>query len=163
MVFFKQLIERLSDSMLLIAGWAIFAMMVFTCMDVVLRYLRHPIPFMHDLVALLSAIAVSFALADTTINKGHVAVSIIVSRFPLLWQNIIESITSLLGVFLFSVAGWKLQCMGQDFRTAGETAMSSNIPLYPFAYGMGFACIVVCLVLIHAFLVNSGKVLKHWK
>ena len=106
MKFFKRLIDGLSGAMLHIAGWAVFAMMAFTCMDVFLRYLRRPIPFMHDLVALLGAIAVSFALANTTAVRGHVAVSIVVSRFPTVWQRIVETVTNLLGVFLFSMASW---------------------------------------------------------
>ncbi len=163
MGFIKRLIDGLSGAMLHIAGWAVVAMMVFTCLDVVLRYLRMPVPFMHDLVALLSAVAVSFALADTTRVKGHVAVSIVVSRFPERWQHVIDSLTGLLGVLLFSLAAWKLFGMGRDFQTAGETAMSSHIPLFPFAYGMSLACLTVCLVLINEFITNLGKLPKSWK
>ena len=53
--------------------------------------------------------------------------------------------------------------MGRDFQVAGETAMSSDIPLYPFAYGMGFACLVVCLVLLYEVFVNTGKLMEQWR
>ncbi|GAG16797.1 unnamed protein product, partial [marine sediment metagenome] len=50
----------------MIAALAIFIMMTLTCVDVFLRYFfRKPIPGTYEIVALLGAVAVSFAMAHT--------------------------------------------------------------------------------------------------
>ncbi|MBW1614008.1 MAG: TRAP transporter small permease subunit, partial [Deltaproteobacteria bacterium] len=67
----------------IIAALAIFAMMALTSVDIFLRYFfRKPIPGTYEIVALLGAVAVSFAMAHTLAVKGHVAVSLIVQMFP---------------------------------------------------------------------------------
>ena len=86
-----------------VAGTAVVAMMLLTCADVVLRYFRRPIPGTYELVCFLGAVAVSFAMAHTSIEKGHVSVSFIVTLFPSKLQRFIECITSCFGLFLFSL------------------------------------------------------------
>ncbi len=159
MIIFEKITDGLSGAMNRIAGWAVVGMMALTCVDVVLRELRMPYPFMRDLVALLSGVAISFALAHTTAVKGHVAVSIILDRLSTRKQNIIDAVTSFLGLFLFSMATWRLFVKAEDLREYGQTAMSSEIPLYPFAYGMALSTSVVCLVLLGAFIKNFRKAL----
>ena len=82
MHFFEKLGQILAKKMYWVAGTAIVAMMLLTCADVVLRYFRRPIPGTYELVCFLGAVAVSFAMAHTSIEKGHVSVSFIVSLFP---------------------------------------------------------------------------------
>ncbi|MBW2449419.1 MAG: TRAP transporter small permease subunit [Deltaproteobacteria bacterium] len=82
MHIFEKLGHILAKKMYWIAGAAIVAMMLLTCADVVLRYFRRPIPGTYELVCFLGAVAVSFAMAHTSIEKGHVSVSFIVALFP---------------------------------------------------------------------------------
>ena len=90
-----------------IAGTAIVLMMLITCGDVVLRYFRLPIPGTYELVCFLGSVAVSFAMARTSMKKGHVAVSLIVRLLNQRIQLIIESITTFLShpLWRFILAG----------------------------------------------------------
>ena len=56
--------------------------------------------------------------------------------------------TNLMGIALFLGAGYNLFVMGSDLQKAGEVSSTLQLPYYAIAYGIGFACITVCLVLI---------------
>ena len=133
----------------MIAAVAIFAMMALTCVDVFLRYFfRKPIPGTYEIVALLGAVAVSFAMAHTLAEKGHVAVSLIVQLFPKRIQGIIESIISIFGIILFALIAWQSVLYGVDCQRVGEVSMTLQLPFYPIIYGVALGAGVVCLVLL---------------
>ena len=71
MNFFEKIGNELSRVLFWVAGAAIFFMMVLTCADVVLRLLRRPIPGTYELVCFMGAVAVSFAMAHTSVQKNH--------------------------------------------------------------------------------------------
>ena len=133
----------------MIAAVAIFTMMALTCLDVFLRYFfRKPIPGTYEIVALLGAVAVSFAMAHTLAEKGHVAVSLIVQMFPKRLQGIVESIISIFGIILFGLIAWQSILYGVDCQRSGEVSMTLQLPFYPIIYGVALGAAVVCLVLI---------------
>lgn len=133
----------------MIAAMAIFAMMALTCVDVFLRYFfRKPIPGTYEIVALLGAVAVSFAMAHTLAEKGHVAVSLIVQILPKRIQGIVESFISVFGIILFGLITWQSVLYGIDCQRAGEVSMTLQLPFYPIIYGVALGAGVVCLVLL---------------
>ncbi len=132
----------------LIAAVAIVAMMSLTCADVILRLFRMPIPGTYELVSFLGAIAVSFSLAHTSAEKGHVAVSLIVRLLPRKLQAIVDIVISLLGMVLFGLMSWYSVLYGVDSQRAGEVSMTLQLPLYPVIYGIAFGAAAVSLVLL---------------
>jgi TRAP-type C4-dicarboxylate transport system permease small subunit len=144
----------------MVAAVAIFAMMALTCVDVFLRYFfRRPIPGTYEIVALLGAVAVSFAMAHTLAKKGHVAVSLIVQMFPKRLQGIVESFISIFGIILFGLITWQSILYGIDCQKAGEVSLTLELPFYPIIYGVALGAGVVCLVLI----VDLGNALSNVK
>jgi len=132
----------------MIAAMAIVAMMSLTCADVILRMFRRPIPGSYEIVSLLGAIAVSFAVAHTLAERGHVAVSLIVQLFPKRLQGIIESIISIFGIILFGLIAWQSVLYGMDCQRSGEVSLTLELPFYPVIYGVALCAVVVCLVLL---------------
>jgi TRAP-type C4-dicarboxylate transport system permease small subunit len=144
----------------MVAAVAIFTMMALTCVDVFLRYFfRKPIPGTYEIVALLGAVAVSFAMAHTLAKKGHVAVSLIVQMFPKRLQGIVESFISIFGIILFGLITWQSILYGVDCQRSGEVSMTLQLPFYPIIYGVALGAAVVCLVLI----VDLGNALSNVK
>ena len=143
-----------------IAGTAIVLMMLITCGDVVLRYFRLPIPGTYELVCFLGSVAVSFAMARTSMKKGHVAVSLIVRLLNQKIQLIIESITTFLSLILFGVLSWQALLFAGDLRAAHEVSLTLELPFYPFVYGMSFAVAAVCLVHLSELVHYTKKALK---
>ncbi len=143
-----------------IAGAAIVAMMLLTCADVVLRLFRMPIPGTYELVSFFSAVAVSFAMAHTTVEKGHIAVSVLVQLLPRRLQAAVDAVTCGLSLFLFAMIAWRSILYGNNLREAGEVSMTLQLPFYPFVYGVGVAAAAVCLVLLNDLLQNLAKTVQ---
>jgi len=131
-----------------IAGSAIVAMMLLTCTDVVLRYFRKPIPGTYELVCFLGAVAVAFAMAHTSVEKGHVEVSFVVNLLPQRIQGLIESITTSFGLIFFVLIAWQSLIYANDLRLSGEVSLTLGLPFYPFVYGISFSAAIVCLILL---------------
>jgi len=160
MHIFEKLSRILASKMYWVAGTAIVAMMLLTCADVVLRYFRSPIPGTYELVCFLGAVAVSFAMAHTSIEKGHVSVSFIVTLFPSRLQRLIECITSCFGLFLFVLIAWQSIIYANDLCASSEVSLTLELPFYPFVYGIGFSSAVVCLTLLADLIKNVLKILE---
>jgi TRAP-type C4-dicarboxylate transport system permease small subunit len=145
-----------------VAGIAIVSMMLLTCADIILRFavtVYHeyhwqflsqfkPIPGTYELVCFLGSVAVAFAMAHTSVERGHVAVSIVVRLFPKKVQAVIETITTLFGTVFFILLSWQSVLYAWELHARGEVSATLQLPFYPFVYGIGFASAAVCLVLL---------------
>ena len=172
MAFLDKISKDLARILYWIAGIAIVSMMLLTCADVILRlavtlYHRYdlgflspfqPIPGTYELVMFMGAVAVSFAMAHTSVEKGHVSVSLIVRMLPRRIQACIASITTLLGLILFTLLSWQSVLYANGLRTTGEVSLTLELPFYPFVYGIAFAAAAVCLVLLLELSRNLVKV-----
>ena len=158
MNFLERIGNELARLLYWIAGTAIITMMILTCGDVVLRFFRRPIPGTYELVCFLGAVAVAFAMAHTTVQKGHVAVSLLVRLFPARIQGLIESITNTFGFIFFALVAWQSVLYGNDLHASGEVSLTLQLPFYPFVYGIGFSAAAVCLVLLTDLFKNLMKV-----
>ena len=148
MNYLEKIAKGLAKALYWLAGAAIVAMMLLTCLDVVLRYLRMPIPGTYELVCFFGAVAVAFAMAHTSVQSGHVAVSLVIRLFPQRVQAVIESATATFGLILFAIVSWQSMLYANDLHTSGEVSMTLELPFYPFVYGISFAAAAVCLVLL---------------
>ena len=158
MRFLERISNELARLLYWMAGTAIIIMMVLTCGDVILRFFRRPIPGTYELVCFLGAVAVAFAMAHTTVQKGHVAVSLLVRLFPARIQGLVESITSTFGFIFFALVSWQSVLYGNDLYASGEVSLTLQLPFYPFVYGIGFSAAAVCLVLLTDLFKNLMKV-----
>jgi TRAP-type C4-dicarboxylate transport system permease small subunit len=171
MKFLDALARKLAKWMYWLAGLAIVLMMLLTCADILLRLcvtIFHdfgwkflapfrPIPGTYELVCYLSAVAASFAMAHTSVENGHVAVSLVVRLFPQRVQGFIASFTNLLGIYFFCMISWRSILYAEDLKRSGEVSLTLQLPYYPFVYGVSFAAAVVCLVLIVDFFKSINK------
>ncbi len=152
----ERLIKNIGRFLNVMAGMALVAMTAITCMDVMLRAFGHPILGTYEIVGLLGALLNSLALPQTTRQRGHVSVEVVVSRFPSKIRKWVYALTYFLGMFLFSsiaYAGWKY---GSELRLGHEVSMTLQIPIYPFVYAIAFSAVMVSLVLFNE-LLNTFK------
>lgn len=154
----ERISNKLARGLYFVAGVAIVLMMFLTCADVVLRFMRRPIPGTYELVCFLGAVAVAFAMAHTTVQKGHVAVSLVVRLLPPRIQGFIDMLTGTFGFILFALIAWRSVLYANTLRATGEVSLTLQLPFYPFVYGIGFSALAVCLVLISDVLNNLMKV-----
>ncbi len=136
----------------LLACAALIAMMLLSTADVILRLFGKPIPGTYELVGFLGTIVVSFALAFTSMEKGHIAVEILVEKLPQRAQLAIEGVCNLIGALLFGVIAYQAVLYALDIRKSGEVSLTLQMPPYPFIFGISAGCALLCLLLIADFI-----------
>ena len=135
------------------SGWfnyvacvAVVVMMLLSCADVILRLLGSPIPGTYEMVGLLGAVIIAFAMAYTSLQRGHIAVDMIYEKLPPRMQCLIDGAVGLTGAALFGVIAWQSAVYGADLRQSGEVSLTLQMPLYPSVYGIAFGCGLLALV-----------------
>ena len=145
-------LTRAGKAFNILACAAVIAMMLLSAADVVLRLFGKPIPGTYELVGFLGTIVVSFALAFTSMEKGHIAVEILVEKLPQRTQLAIEAFCNLIGALLFGVIAYQAILYALDFRKSGEVSATLQMPAYPFIFGIAIGCALLCLLLIADFI-----------
>lgn len=159
-------VRRLADYLNVFAGWGLVAMTFLTCADVILRIFRYPILGTYEMVGFLGAIVASFAMAHTTIKRGHVAVEVLTTRLPLKAQKVIYLITNVLSIVVFVLLAYESVRFGNDLQLNNEVSLTLQIPFFPVLYGIAFSSLTVCLVLILDFwqvVTGAEKPWFQWK
>ena len=149
--FFEKTVTRLGSLFNILASASLFAMIMLTTLDVCMRYFfNRPIAGTYDVVSLMGAILASFAMPYTMLEKGHVAVEILIERLSRRKQLIIETATHSAAIALSLVLAWQCIVLAIDMMVAGEVTPTLMIPFYPIVY-----CMAVCFfALSFAILVN---------
>ena len=130
-----------------VAAAAVASMMVITCLDVVLRLFRRPIPGTYEIVGFLGAVFASFSLGYTSLQRGHIAVDFLVQKLGARPQAALDALNAFICSVLFGLLTH--QCLGYaaDLRAAGEVSMTLQMPVYPFVYGLAAGCLLLSVVL----------------
>jgi len=148
MLRIEKSITKTADLFNWAAAAALVGMMLLTCADVVMRRsFNHPIPGTYEIVGLLGALLISFALAYTTAQKGHIAVEFLVQRLSKKIQRVIDAVNQLLGIMLFVIVAWQSVLYAMDLKESGEVSMTVQMPIHPFVFGIAIGCALVSLVL----------------
>jgi TRAP-type C4-dicarboxylate transport system permease small subunit len=143
----ERLVGRLASFFNGIATAAVVVMMALTCLDVLLRLLRHPIPGTYEIVGLLGAVFISFSLARTSVDQGHIAVDFLVQRFPKRIQHAVEAINTGICALLFTVVCSQCVFYAQDLKASKEVSMTLQMPIHPFVFGIAGGCAMLSIVL----------------
>lgn len=157
-----RLTRLLSRMLNWVAGWSLVGMMGLTCADIVLRLFRRPILGTYEIVGFLGAVVASFAMAQTTIERGHVAVQVVVQRFSPRVQEVVYLITHLLSLLLFVLLAWECVRYANDLWASGEVSMTLQLPFFPVLYGIALSAVTVCLVLLVDILLMMTKGTEAW-
>lgn len=145
-------IEETGKGFNILACAAVVVMMLLSTADVILRLFGKPIPGTYELVGFLGAIVVSFALVFTSMEKGHIAVEILVEKLPQRAQLSIEAVCNLIGALLFGVIAYQAVLYALDMKQSGEVSLTLQMPPYPFIFGIAAGCALLCLLLVADFI-----------
>jgi TRAP-type C4-dicarboxylate transport system permease small subunit len=131
-----------------LAGIAVVSMMLLTCADVTLRLFRRPVPGTYEIIGFLGTVVIAFSLAYTSLEKGHIAVELLVEKLPRRIRAGVESVTSLIGAALFALITWQSMAYAADLKHSGEVSVTLTMPIYPYIYGIAAGSGLLCLVLL---------------
>jgi TRAP-type C4-dicarboxylate transport system permease small subunit len=147
MNFLCQLIQWLNRSLMIVAGLALFAIVALTVGNIWMRLLWAPIKGSVELIGFCGALAAACALGFTQTKHAHIAVDLLILKFPPKVQTALKAVNALLGALLFTLAGWQLIRWGTTLRQTGELTETLRIAYYPVVYAVAFGCFVIALVL----------------
>ena len=85
---------------------------------------------------------------------------LLVARFSPRAQGIVDSLTGILSLGIFSLVTWQSIALANDMRRAGETSMTSLQPFYPYIYAIAFGCALLCLVILVDLMKSVVKAVK---
>lgn len=139
----------------------LMAMVLLMAVNVILRYvLGRPIKGAVELEEFMMVIVVFLGLAYTAVQKNHVRIDFIVSRFSQPAQAVINCITSLLALGLCSFMVWRCAVWAYNNWVHNTISILLHIPIYLFAYLAALGCALLLLVLFSEFLHLLSEVLN---
>jgi TRAP-type C4-dicarboxylate transport system permease small subunit len=149
MTWLKEVKEGIQTVNRFIAGMSgcfLILLMIITAADVLARDVFNlPIPGTVELSQYILAVFILLGLAYTQQVKAHVAVSLVTSRLSYSAQLFLKLITTLIGLFIFSILAWQGLVVGIEERTVSDML---RIPQSPFRILVAIAAFFVCLELL---------------
>lgn len=139
-----------------IAGIALASIVFLTVADVFLRMFKIPIEGTYEIVSMLGAVVIGFAVPQTTIERGHVLMDFLTEKLPFVGQRVLHLVTRLLASLTFLIIGWNLFKLGNDLLDTGQVSLTLKFPEYPVAFGIAFCCLLECLVLLSDLIKKKG-------
>jgi TRAP-type C4-dicarboxylate transport system permease small subunit len=141
------ILQKTSKWLSVIAGTSLTLMMLLTVSDVVGRAFGHPIMGTYEVVGLMLALVIGFAMPKVSLARQHVYMDFI-DRLSKRNRALINIFTRILCIILFVLIGYSLFGVGNEYRVSGETSPTIRLPFYPLAYGVGICCFVECFVFV---------------
>lgn len=130
-------------------GITILALMMFlTALDVGLRYIfNRPLSGAFELVEYMMAILIPFCIVYCADQKGHVAVELVLDRFPKKVQHTVDTLTTIIALMFALVIAWQNIAYIFEVKASNLTSAVLLIPAYPFvipiAIGMGAFALIL--------------------
>jgi TRAP-type C4-dicarboxylate transport system permease small subunit len=131
-----------------VSAVAVVFIMLLTCADVVMRFFGRPIPGTYELVGYFGAVIIAFAMAYTSVERGHIAVEMLVDRMPRRPRHVVEALSALAGAFLFGLLAWQSLIYATDLMESGDVSLTLGVPTWPFVSCIGAGSALLVLVLL---------------
>jgi len=158
LVTIKKGIQSINFYICSVGMFLLIPMMLLTAADVIGRAVwAWPIPGAVELSSYMLAVFILLGVAYTHQVKGHVRVSMLVSRLPERAGLILDAITTLLSMFILSILAWQGWVVGIEERTVSDML---RIPQLPFRLLVSVAGIFVCLELLIDLSTSVGKLVR---
>ena len=125
-------------------------MMFLTLFDVIGSAIDHPIVGTVEVTELIMGMMVYLGVGYTTFNRGHIRVDILITMLPPRVQAILDLLTISIGFAFMLTVCWRLFLQAQSRITNNDITQIWELPVWPAAYVMAFASILmVTSLLLH--------------
>ncbi len=143
-----------------LSAGGIFAMMLITVADVILRFFGRPITGAYDIVQIMGVLSITGALPYTTAVKGHVAIEYFYHKMSRRGRIGMDTFLRVLAMGLFGVLTYQAVRYGNQLRTSGQVTMTLHIPLFWVSYLIAVSGAVVVLVVFDNMLHPGEEMIK---
>lgn len=133
--------------MSLIAGWIIFALMIYTVLDVVLRYgFNRPFSGSLEITEFAMSLIVFLGLAYCGWVGGHVAVDLFERPLEDPRLRFVPVVLTFVGAVLFAMIAWF--SAAEAFGSMQRVSNMMRWPHYPFQLAVAFGSAMYAIVLL---------------
>ena len=133
-------------------------MMLLTTVDVIGRAVwTRPIPGAVELSSYMLNVFILLGVAYTHQAKGHVRVSMLISRLPEQAETILDIIATLLSLFILAILAWQGWVVGIEEVSVSDML---RIPQMPFRLLVSLAGLFLCLELLIDLSASVGKLVR---
>lgn len=124
------------------------AMMLLACANMVLRAVWVPVQGTFELMGFMGAVVAAFSLAFAQRQKSHIAVGLLLKRFPKIVRRLTDAATSTISCGFFVLAGIETWKWGSFLVQTNETSETLQIIYYPFVFAAAVGCFALGFVLV---------------
>jgi len=143
-----RLSEWIATALSLLAGLFLVGMMCLACTNMVLRAVWVPVNGTFELMGFMGAVVAAFSLAFAQRRKAHIAVGLLLSRFPEPVRRMADAATSLASCAFFILAGVETWKWARFLVDTGELSESLQIVYHPFVFATSAGCFALAFVLV---------------
>jgi TRAP-type C4-dicarboxylate transport system permease small subunit len=148
MDFLDKASELVTRLLTCLAGLFLVAMMVLGCVNMVMRgVFNNPVPGTFELMGYLGAVVAAFSLAFAQRRKAHIAVGILLTRFPAWFRRLADAATNALSCGFFLLAGIETWKWAAFLVQTGEVSETLQIIYHPFVFASAVGCLALAFVL----------------
>ena len=138
------LLHRITKGGLFLGGVFLILGMLILMSNIFGRFVHLVIPGSYELFELIMVIPVAFALVHAALQKAHVVVHLIVSRFPPRLSAAAEILASLLSFTIWALIAWGGSRLAYE-NGLKETTDILGVPYLPFRIVLLFCLFLFCL------------------
>ena len=138
------LLDRITKGGIFLGGVFLIVGMLLLMSNIFGRFAHFVIPGSYELFELIMVIPVAFALVHAALQKTHVVVHLIVSRFPPRLGAAAEILASLLSFTIWALIAWGGARLAYE-NGLKETTDILGVPYLPFRIVWLIALILFCL------------------
>lgn len=131
-----------------LAGLFLVAMMVLACANMVMRAVWAPLQGTFELMGFMGAVVAAFSLAFAQRKKSHIAVGILLNRFPAIIRRLADAGTSLISCGFFILCGMETYKWAAFLVQTGELSETLQIVYHPFVFAASAGCFALAFVLL---------------
>ena len=150
------LLRHLAGLLAGVAGLAVAAMILVTCVDVIGRRLGYPLKGAYDLVEILGAISITGALPYTTACKGHVAIDFLPHRLSPRGRIVLGTLVALVFMAVFVFLTWRFIQYGIDLQASNQGMVTLRWPIFWLPHWMA-ACTAATILVLGYQVTHPGK------
>lgn len=144
--------SRLSQWFSWIGGIALLGMTALACANMLMRPMGAPIAGAYELIGFLGALVVAFSLGHSQLNRAHISVDILTTRYSEKTRRLIDAVNSFLCMIFFLLVTWRTAHYATTIWRRGETSETLRMIYYPFVYGVSLCCLLLAVLLMVNFL-----------
>ncbi len=154
--FYISALRKVVSALGVLAGAAVVAMIIVTCVDVVGRRFGHPLTGAYDIVEILGAITIAGGLPYTTACKGHVAIEFFFQRLSRTGKIVVDTIVRTITTSMFAFLAWRFIQYGFELKASGQGTPTAGWPIFWLPWWFSLCCGVMVLVKVYH-LTHPGK------